>query len=270
MEGEKRSPRGRRASLPSKDIAPLLEGWDYEPGALNVRKIVGVDGRPKLQMRLDLGLLQMELNGRPDGRRPRGHESLLAYFEAQLEDHRRRTGGDAGFHLTPADCQALREEAVMYYHRYLSLFVLEEFQGVLRDTARNLRVLDLCAQFAVDNHDRLVLEQYRPYLLMMNARARASLCWKAGDLDAALRAARRGLRRIREFFERINRPDAYKRCQEARALWAFAREIKKLLPVDPVQQLRSQLQRAVREERYEDAAQLRDQLEQIKPGLGKA
>ena len=38
----------------SKDIVPLLKGWDYEPGTINVRKINGNDGAPKLQMRLDL------------------------------------------------------------------------------------------------------------------------------------------------------------------------------------------------------------------------
>ena len=68
----------------SKDIVPLLKGWDYEPGTINVRKISGIDGAPKLQMRLDLGLLQMEMSGRPDGVRPHGCESLLEYFESQL------------------------------------------------------------------------------------------------------------------------------------------------------------------------------------------
>src|SRR5438132_8266711 len=86
-------------SLPSKDILPLLKGWDYEAGTINVRKINGMDGRPKLQMRLDLGLLQMEMNGRPDGRRPHGCESLLEYFEEQLKDHYDRNGTELGFHL---------------------------------------------------------------------------------------------------------------------------------------------------------------------------
>src|SRR5215210_485488 len=74
----------------SKDIVPLLKGWDYEPGTINVRKISGIDGAPKLQMRLDLGLLQMEMTGRPDGVRPHGCESLLEYFESQLKEHRVR------------------------------------------------------------------------------------------------------------------------------------------------------------------------------------
>src|SRR5215211_6191803 len=93
----------------SKDILPLLKGWDYEPGTINVRKISGLDGSPKLQMRQDLGLLQMEMSGRPDGRRPHGYESLLEYFETQLADHRRRHhGSDDGFHLSRNQCQNLR------------------------------------------------------------------------------------------------------------------------------------------------------------------
>src|SRR5262245_31513210 len=135
---------------PSKDITPLLRGWDYEPGTINVRKISGSDGSPKLQMRLDLGLLQMEMTGRPDGVRPHGFESLLEYFESQLTEHEKRNGTELGFHLTRDQCQSLREEAVMYYHRYLSLFVLEDFNGVVRDTSRNLRVLDLCGKYAVE------------------------------------------------------------------------------------------------------------------------
>src|SRR5688500_3146836 len=181
----------------SKDILPLLKGWDYEPGTINVRKISGLDGAPKLQMRVDLGLLQMEVSGRPDGVKPHGCESLLEYFEAQLREHKMRNGTDLGFHLTSAQCQLLREEASMYYYRYLSLFVLEEFNGVVRDTARNLRVLDLCGKFAVNEQDRLWLEQYRPYITMMNVRAQASLLYDEKRYGVGLDAVRDGLARDR-------------------------------------------------------------------------
>src|SRR2546429_7269356 len=93
-------PEKTEGRAPSKDLTPLLKGWDYEPGTINVRKIFGADGRPKVQMRVELGLLQMELNGRPDGARPHGHESLLDYFEQQLREHNRRHGTELGFHLT--------------------------------------------------------------------------------------------------------------------------------------------------------------------------
>src|SRR5580704_13263779 len=84
---------------PQKDITPVLKGWDYEAGTINVRKVSGIDGSLKLQMRLDLGLLQMEMTGRPDGVRPHGCESLLDYFEQQLTDHRAQHGTELGFHL---------------------------------------------------------------------------------------------------------------------------------------------------------------------------
>src|SRR5215207_7087656 len=94
---EKSSSDKREYRFVSKDIVPLLKGWDYEPGTINVRKVHGADGAPKLQMRLNLGLLQMEMTGRPDGVRPHGCESLLDYFEDKLADHRRRNGTELGF-----------------------------------------------------------------------------------------------------------------------------------------------------------------------------
>lgn len=55
----------------TKDLTPLFEEWPFEPGQLSVRVIQGLDGAPRLQMRVDLGILQMELRGRPDGQAPR-------------------------------------------------------------------------------------------------------------------------------------------------------------------------------------------------------
>jgi UvrB/UvrC motif-containing protein len=257
---ERGSSGRQEGKLPSKDISSVLKGWDYEAGTINVRKINGSDGLPKPQLRLDLGLLQMELTGRPDGMRPHGCESLLDYFERELNEHRVRNGTELGFNLTREQCQSLREEAVMYYHRYLSLFVLEDFKGVVRDTARNLRVLDLCGKYAGEEHDRLILEQYRPYILMMNARAQASLAYNRKQYAPALKAVRRGLMQIKEFFHRFGQEEAYGHSNEVRVLKRFARDIRKKMPVDPIVKLNHELQRAVKAERYEEAARLRDEL----------
>ncbi len=244
----------------NKDISPVLKGWDYEPGGIKVRKIVGMDGAPKLQMRLDLGLFQMELTGRPDGTRPHGCESLLDYFEQELDDHRTRNGTELGFHLDSQQCQLLREEAAMYYHRYIGLFFLEDFTGVVRDTARNLRVLDLCTKYAGDERDRLVLEQYRPYIMMMNARAEASILCQREDFKAALACVNRALATIKEFFTRFGQEEAYGQSSEVRVLKKLGREIRRKLPVDPMAKLQQQLEKAVKTERYEDAARIRDEI----------
>jgi hypothetical protein len=259
---------GNRA--PIKDITPVLKGWDFESGTINVRKIAGVDGLPKLQMRLDLGLLQLEMTGRPDGMRPHGHESLLDYFETRLKDHKVLNGSDLGFHLTTEQCQALRDEAAQYYQRYLSLFVLGEYVGVVRDTARNIRVLDLCGKFAVEEQDQLILEQYRPYIVMMNSRAEASLFYKDKQYSDALAAVRRGLKQIKNFFARFGQVEAYSKSSEVKVLKKFARDIRRKLPVDPIRKLETQLERAIKDERYEEAARLRDELQARRQSGGKA
>src|SRR3954462_14039179 len=254
--------KSHRHSL--KDISHILKGWEYEAGTINVRRITGNDGQPKLQMRLDLGLLQMEMDGRPDGIRPHGCESLLDYFEKRLKEHRKKNGSEIGFRLNPGQCQSLREEELMYYHRYLSLFVLGEFLGVARDTARNLRVLDICGKYASDEQDRLVLEQYRPYIIMMNARALASIEFDAADYRRALAIIKRGLKDIRAFFARFGQGEAYGHSNEVRILKRFAREIRRKLPIDPMRKLQIELNRAVKDERYEEAARLRDEIEKQK------
>jgi hypothetical protein len=244
----------------SKDITPLLKGWDYEPGTINVRKVTGLDGTPKLQMRQDLGLLQMEMTGRPDGVRPNSCESLLEYYEGELRAHKGRNGTELGFHLTGEQCAELREEAGLYYHRYLCLYVLEDFPGVVRDTARNLRVLDFCNKFAVDEQDRLVLEQYRPYITMMNARAAASIQFRDKKFSEALAIVNDGLENIKEFFTRFGQPEAFQQANEVKILKHLARDIRKKLPIDPIAKLQTQLDKAVKSEHYEEAARLRDEI----------
>jgi hypothetical protein len=248
-----------------KDITPVLKGWDYEAGTINVRKVAGLDGTLKLQMRLDLGLLQMEMTGRPDGLRPHGCESLLEYFEHQLANHHQRHGTEIGFQLDQSQCQMLREEAGMYYYRYLSLFVLEDFTGVIRDTARNLRVLDLCGKYAEEEMDRQVLEQYRPYIIMMNARARATIPFKEQKYAEALKAVETGLSEIREFFSSFGQEQAFARSNEVRVLKRFAKEIRRKLPVDPMERLQRKLARAIKSEEYEEAARLRDKIVAMDP-----
>src|SRR5262245_5138947 len=126
------------------DLTNLLSSWPLEPGRINARRIQGADGRPKLQVRIDLGVLQMEVTGRPDGQRPNGFDSLLEY---QLDRLKRYTAHSdspdgGGFVLSQDECRALRDEAIQYYHRYVGLFAIGDFAGVMRDTSRNLRLFD--------------------------------------------------------------------------------------------------------------------------------
>jgi excinuclease UvrABC helicase subunit UvrB len=133
---------------------------------------------------------------------------------------------------------------------------------VARDTGRNLRVLDLCNRFAREESDRFVMEQYRPYILMMNARSRAQLYLQDNRPRAARKAVAESLGKLRQFLARFGQEDAYGASSEVAVLESLLKEIEAKIPVDPVQQLKRQLTKALQEERYEEAARLRDAIAQ--------
>ncbi len=277
------------------DLTNLLNDWPFEPGRINVRQIDGDDGEPRIQVRLDLGLLQMNLDGRPDGGRPAGLESLLDYFEARI-DHEERGGpppppieipgldrpesdGDdqaeesdeepeidsasldePGVTLSRAECRVLRDEA----DRYVALLVLEDYERVVRDTTRNLRVLDLCADRAESEADRQLLEQFRPYIVMMRSRALASLALQEDEPRAALHAVDMGLESLKAIFIDRGTPEHFETSGEAQALRGMREALVPRLPVSQRAELRQRLQDAIRLENYELAAILRDELRQLR------
>ena len=247
----------------SVDISGILRDWPYESGQISARKIKGDDGTEKIQLRLDLGLLQMETAGHPTGAGPHGHESLLDYYEYLLERYRQEAGTDENFTLDERACEILRNEAVMYYHRYLAEFILEDYTAVVRDTSRNLRLMDFFAAYASDESDRMVMEQYRPYVLMMRTRASGLLALRDDRPKSALSAVKKGVKDIQEYYRRYDEDKLEDSGSELAVLQALAKEIEEHIPPDPVTKIEKELALAVREERYEDAAGLRDELRHI-------
>ena len=254
----------------SFDIGGILRGWPYEPGHVMARRIRGADGRNKIQLRLDLGVLQMETSGRPDGRRPHGRESLLDHYEQKLRKHVEQHGAEEGFGLDERACELLRSEGVMYYHRYLAGFVLEDYEMVVRDAARNLRLFDFCRVHAKEDSDRHVLEQYRPYVIMMCARAKGMIALRDNRPKAAHDAVQKGVEDIRLFYSQFGQDEDLAACGEVAILRGLAKEIEARIPVDPLKKLRRALAKAVEDERYEEAASLRDQIRRAAAQRSKA
>lgn len=244
------------------DLRTILDGWEYEAGKISVRKIIGREGREKIQTRVDLGVLQFEVDGRPDGKRPHGCESLLDYWEQLHREHVIAHGDDDEFTVSPDDCRELRQEGHLYYQRYLSMFVLEEFDKVERDTARNLRLIDFCHDYAEAVEDAQALESHRAYVLMMNARARAYGALGRSDFDAALQSVRGGIRQLQELADGdglgVGEPTPGE--PELRVLRKLQDEIYAKMPANARARLERELEHAVDREDYESAARLRDQL----------
>ncbi len=246
-----------------RDLRMILEGWEFEPGKISVRKIIGRDGREKIQTRIDLGVLQLECTGRPDGRQPHGCESLLKYQERRLREHVDIYGDDEDFVLSPEDCHELRHEAYLYYQRYLSLFVLEEYEGVEHDTARNLRLIDLCKRYAVTHADRTTLYRQRAYVMMMHTRARAYKALHSKRPEHALALVDEGLANLTALAGEDDEDDPHE--GEVNMLRALRDEVLRKMPPDTPAKLQSELEIAVQCEDYERAAALRDRLAQRRP-----
>src|SRR5713226_7469228 len=179
------------------DISHLLDQWDYQPGQVVVRRFKAKDGKEKLQLRVDLGLLQMNAEGRPDGKRPFGYTSLLECYQARLYKHlAAHEGNDEGFTLKAEECAKLQLEALQYHHRYICLLQLEDYAGVIRDAERNLAVFDFVAEHAQSEELAWSLQQFQPQLLMILTRARAAQALQAEDYTLAIQLVEEGLEKI--------------------------------------------------------------------------
>ena len=254
----------------SLDISHILADWDFDRHELTVRTITGADGRPKIQLRTDLGLMQMNLDGRPDGQRPMGHESYLEYFRRQAADY-----GD-GYRLNGETLHELFHEGWQYYQRYLCGFQLGMFELVIRDTSRNLGLTEFVADHCKRPRESWRFDQYRPYLLMMRTRARAQLSLQEDDVAGAVWHIDTGRELIRSFLEDHHLADSPAGCFELEFLTRWRGELATAAavridhpsePIDPspplpdeISELQNALHQAIAHEQYERAAQLRDQL----------
>ena len=244
------------------DISHLLEHWDYQPGQIVVRRFTGRDGQEKIQLRVDLGLLQMNAQGRPDGKKPMGFTSLYECHESRLKKHIEEHGSDSDFQLNAEDCAKLQLEALQFHHRYICLLELQDYEGVVRDTERNLTVFDFVSRYAESEELAWSLQQFRPQLLLIQIRAKASEKLSAKQHRDAVREIDRGIVSIRQFYSESGRTDI-EHSAEVQYLENWIAEINNARPLTRREKLELALNDAVRQENYEKAAQVRDELKNL-------
>ncbi len=253
------------------DLTQFLDQWRFEPDEVLVRIIPGDDGRSKIQLRVDLGVLQMEMEGRPDGVRPKDCESWLEYYERRQRKHDETHLDSAPFLLGEKDCLRLWREAVQYYHRYLSFWHLDMFEWCARDTARNLRLFGFVRAHTRDEHLKLQFDQWRPYVAMMHARAVATPLLQQRLVNEGLQAIEAGIETIREFLDEYDQGHRAEECVELESLEQWRDEIlateqraAENRPKSKLELLRQRLEAAVAAEEFEEAARFRDQIRKLK------
>jgi hypothetical protein len=253
-----------------KDISNLLNEWMYKPDEVMVRIVPGDDGRGKIQLRVDLGLLQMEMDGRPDGARPEGYESYLEYYERKQRLYDEAHPDGPPFKLTPEDCANLWRESVQYYHRYLSFWHLDLFELCARDTQRNLRLFAFIRAHTDDDRLKLQFDQWRPYVQMMHTRAVATSLLSQRAFAEGLRVIEAGIEAIRDFLDEYNQSHRAEECVELVSLERWRDEILSreeqaaaARPKSKINLLRRKLDEAVAGEEFEEAARLRDEIKRL-------
>jgi len=253
----------------SKDIGHILRDWEFEPEDVCVRIVTGDDGRQKIQMRVELGVLQMEFDGRPDGLRPEERESWLDYYDEQRRQHDAAASDDTAWTLGEEDLARLWREGVQYYHRYLSFWHLKRYDLCARDTARNLRLFALVRNHARDDRHKLQFDQWRPYVLMMHARAVATPQVESKQYDSALTVIEAGIDGIRDFLDEYGQSERAAECVELINLERWAEEVREEIAAQAspeekaLADLKRQLADAIAREEFEEAARLRDAIRHL-------
>jgi tetratricopeptide (TPR) repeat protein len=244
------------------DISEFLSAWEYDR-LNNIRKIKGKDGKEKIQIRLPLGIEQFEIDGRPDNKRPYGKESLLEYYKGKVEVYKRKHGTDKGFSLTSEDCSRLYEEGLLYYYRYVLFFQLRDYERMVRDTQRNIEYFNFVQKYALEEEDKQAVEQYRPYILRMNAMGKGLAHLEKKRYREAVREIEEGIRAIESLPDMENATFTYEKTRSLSLLRGMLKEILREKPLSEKERLQKMLQEAIEEENYERAAQLRDKLQEL-------
>ncbi len=244
------------------DLRELLRNWPYDPEA-DARMMRTQDGREVLQVRTPLGIEQYEIDGRPDGERPHGVESVFEFHWDRLEKAKTE-GQEADFELSEAECADLFNEGTLYYLRYLRLFQLREWERTVRDTSRNLRLFDFVHRYARREEDQVYLEKWRPYILRMKASASAIMAMEKGAYDQATSLVEKAVEAIELLTDLEDETFHFERDRSLTALQELAEQIEKHRPVSDLESLEQQLQRAIEAQEFERAAELRDRIRALR------
>ena len=249
----------------NQDISSIVSDWPYDPNEVRARWVQANDGTRKIQLRLDLGVYQMEIEGRPDGQRPRGVASLLDYY---IDEESRAPSHTLSAPLDFDACAELQQEVMQYYYRIMAFYALGVFDGVVRDSDHNLDLIDIVSEYALDDEVAWQFMQLYPYMRMMNARAKAELDMQQNRFSEAESAVREALGDLESFFAENYEPanedgTPVPPPPELVSMKELLAQIDRRRPRSEAETLKEQLARAVELENYEKAAFLRDQLKTL-------
>lgn len=244
----------------NKDIDDVLCDWPFHPSEVSARVVRCPDGRYVIQMRVDLGVLQMEVKHRPDGRTPSGFKTYLAYLKHLAARRRDR------FHLGEKQMGEALRELNQFANRRLCWLSLGRYNAVVRDCDHSLSMMNFLLDRSTHVRELELSEKDRPLVLLHRTQAATMLALRDAGPFRALEEVGLGIRRLRETSEvhafsgnggKIRRYawDCGKYVEQLETLRNWVREHYGLAA-----SLEERLQDAIREEKYELAGEIRDMI----------
>lgn len=239
----------------SRDISDILEDWSYDSQSIRARIVAGQNGDADvLQMRIEMGIIQMKTEGRPDGHRPKGFATYLDY----LLQEEITQGGE--WTLDEEQCVEVDREFMQFYQRRISWLAIKEYEDVIRDADHTLALMDFCKRHSPDDGWTIVHEQYRPFVLFHRTQAAAYQQLNNTTPQAAIQCINDGLNTIKKIFTDHDLEEHFDEDELVNQL----REIRESLRTEYSvgKTLHEQLADAIASEQYERAAEIRDKLSQ--------
>ena len=233
-------------------IDAILGQWPYDPDSVSVRMVDGADGRELIQMRIEMGLLQLETSGRPDGETPEGAATYYDYLRRRSDEQ------GADYLFSTEECAEADREFVQYYHRRICWLAMREFSKAVRDADHTLGLMDLCRSHSPDEEWTISHEQYRPFVLFHRIQADALSELDADGPETAVQAVNRGLEQLKETFDEHGLEADFESHELVERLKEFRETLREKFSVGKT--LDEQLAEAVDAEEYEKAAKIRDAL----------
>jgi hypothetical protein len=235
----------------SQDIDAALHDWEFKPGEVQARQVEAGDGRPVLQMRMDLGIVQMEIEGRPDGTRPNDFPTYFQYLASQASKKKR-------FVLSEEQCQEADREFIQFYHRRICWMALGNFARAVADADHTLAFMDFVRDHSPNEEYTEAHEQYRGFVLFHRIEAAAALHVQQERPEVAIDEILGGLEKLQAFFAAHNAEEQMEENPMVQQLRKMEKALREKHGIETT--LREQLAQAVADEQYEVAARLRDAL----------
>ncbi len=236
----------------------IFQDWPYDPKSISVRLVNGNDEREVIQMRIELGLLQLETTGRPDGERPEGEESFYGHL-LQLEIAQ---SGD--FELTDEQCFECDREFVQYYHRRICWLAMQEYSKAVLDADHTLGLMNFCSRHSSDQQWVLSHEQYRPFVMYHRIQSYAMSLLLDDVPEDAIEAINRGLSQLKGLYTQQGLEDDFDEDDLVSKLVELRESLRDQFEVGRT--LREQLSDAIAAEQYELAARIRDEIQKKRRG----